>query len=64
MFKIFVANPNKTKPVLEILQKNKDKLIAFLTQFHTDKGKRGRGRGKEKGRERVGVGERGDVGER
>lgn len=37
VFKIFVANPNKTKPVLEILQKNKDKLIAFLTQFHTDK---------------------------
>jgi calcium binding protein 39 len=37
VFKIFVANPNKTKPVLEILQKNKDRLIAFLTQFHTDK---------------------------
>jgi len=37
VFKIFVANPNKTKPVLEILQKNKDKLISFLTQFHTDK---------------------------
>jgi calcium binding protein 39 len=37
VFKVFVANPNKTKPVLEILQKNKDKLIAFLTQFHTDK---------------------------
>jgi len=37
VFKVFVANPNKTKPVLEILQKNKEKLIAFLTQFHTDK---------------------------
>jgi len=37
VFKIFVANPNKTKPVLEILQKNKDRLVAFLTQFHTDK---------------------------
>jgi len=37
VFKVFVANPNKTKPVLEILQKNKDRLIAFLTQFHNDK---------------------------
>eukprot|EP01111_Echinosteliopsis_oligospora_P001011 TRINITY_DN1129_c0_g1_i1.p1 TRINITY_DN1129_c0_g1~~TRINITY_DN1129_c0_g1_i1.p1 ORF type:complete len:335 (+),score=88.48 TRINITY_DN1129_c0_g1_i1:113-1117(+) len=37
VFKVFVANPNKTKPVLEILQKNKDKLISFLTQFHNDK---------------------------
>lgn len=38
VFKVFVANPNKTKPVLEILQKNKDRLISFLTQFHNDKG--------------------------
>jgi len=37
VFKVFVANPNKTKPILEILQKNKDKLITFLTQFHNDK---------------------------
>jgi len=37
VFKVFVANPNKTKPVLEILQKNKEKLISFLTQFHNDK---------------------------
>jgi calcium binding protein 39 len=37
VFKVFVANPNKTKPVLEILQKNKEKLITFLTQFHNDK---------------------------
>jgi len=37
VFKVFVANPNKTKPVLDILQKNKERLIAFLTQFHTDK---------------------------
>jgi len=37
VFKVFVANPNKTKPVLEILQKNKDRLISFLTQFHNDK---------------------------
>ncbi|EGG23181.1 Mo25-like family protein [Cavenderia fasciculata] len=37
VFKVFVANPNKTKPILEILTKNKDKLIIFLSQFHTDK---------------------------
>jgi len=37
VFKVFVANPNKTKPVLEILQKNKERLITFLTQFHNDK---------------------------
>jgi len=37
VFKVFVANPNKTKPVLEILQKNKERLISFLTQFHNDK---------------------------
>ncbi|KAM9978664.1 hypothetical protein ACTFIY_012406 [Dictyostelium cf. discoideum] len=37
VFKVFVANPNKTKPILEILTKNKEKLIAFLSQFHNDK---------------------------
>eukprot|EP01132_Coremiostelium_polycephalum_P003687 gene3687-4592_t len=37
VFKVFVANPNKTKPILEILTKNKEKLISFLTQFHNDK---------------------------
>ncbi|EGC39754.1 hypothetical protein DICPUDRAFT_93519 [Dictyostelium purpureum] len=37
VFKVFVANPNKTKPILEILTKNKERLITFLTQFHNDK---------------------------
>ncbi|KAN0047572.1 hypothetical protein ACTA71_001955 [Dictyostelium dimigraforme] len=37
VFKVFVANPNKTKPILEILTKNKEKLISFLSQFHNDK---------------------------
>eukprot|EP01133_Synstelium_polycarpum_P007212 gene7212-8376_t len=37
VFKVFVANPNKTKPILDILSKNKEKLIMFLSQFHTDK---------------------------
>jgi len=38
VFKVFVANPNKPQPILTILVKNKDKLIAFLTSFHNDKG--------------------------
>ena len=38
VFKVFVANPNKSNPVLEILQRNQAKLIDFLDKFHTDKG--------------------------
>ena len=34
---MFVANPNKTKPTQDILLKNKDKLVEFLTQFHNDR---------------------------
>eukprot|EP01118_Nematostelium_gracile_P017854 TRINITY_DN7758_c0_g1_i1.p1 TRINITY_DN7758_c0_g1~~TRINITY_DN7758_c0_g1_i1.p1 ORF type:complete len:355 (+),score=91.86 TRINITY_DN7758_c0_g1_i1:123-1187(+) len=37
VFKVFVANPNKPLPILNILVKNKDKLIAFLNNFHNDK---------------------------
>lgn len=37
VFKVFVANPQKPPAVVEILAKNKEKLIAFLTNFHTDK---------------------------
>jgi calcium binding protein 39 len=37
VFKIFVANPRKTKPIIEILLRNKDKLIEFLKKFQTDK---------------------------
>ena len=32
-----MANPNKTKPILDILIRNKEKLIDFLTKFHTDR---------------------------
>jgi calcium binding protein 39 len=38
VFKVFVANPNKARPILDILTKNKDKLIAFLSNFHNEKG--------------------------
>lgn len=37
VFKVFVANPNKTPPIQEILVKNKDKLVEFLTNFHNDR---------------------------
>ena len=37
VFQVFVANPNKPKPILEILLRNQDKLVEFLTRFHTDR---------------------------
>eukprot|EP00033_Pygsuia_biforma_P002232 GCRY01002472.1.p1 GENE.GCRY01002472.1~~GCRY01002472.1.p1 ORF type:complete len:333 (+),score=79.09 GCRY01002472.1:141-1139(+) len=37
VFKVFVANPNKPKPVLDILLKNKEKLVMFLSNFQNDK---------------------------
>lgn len=33
VFKVFVANPNKPKPILDILLRNRDKLVDFLTRF-------------------------------
>ena len=35
---VFVANPNKTRPIIEILVGNRDKLLKYLTDFHSDKG--------------------------
>ncbi|XP_054453317.1 calcium binding protein 39, like 1 [Anoplopoma fimbria] len=37
VFKVFVANPNKTQPVLDILLKNQAKLVEFLGHFQTDR---------------------------
>eukprot|EP00052_Salpingoeca_macrocollata_P004996 m.44797 g.44797 ORF g.44797 m.44797 type:complete len:323 (+) comp14594_c0_seq1:106-1074(+) len=37
VFKVFVANPNKTQPIMEILLKNKDKLVEYLSKFHNDR---------------------------
>jgi len=34
---VFVANPNKSKPILDILLRNQEKLVDFLTKFHTDR---------------------------
>nr|CAD7261687.1 unnamed protein product [Timema shepardi] len=36
-FTVFVANPNKPKPILDILLRNQEKLVEFLTRFHTDR---------------------------
>jgi calcium binding protein 39 len=37
VFKVFVANPNKPKPILDILIKNKEKLLKFLKTFQHDR---------------------------
>jgi len=37
VFKVFVANPSKPKPILDILLRNQEKLIDFLSKFHTDR---------------------------
>ncbi|XP_033637768.1 calcium-binding protein 39-like [Asterias rubens] len=37
VFKVFVANPNKTPAILGILHKNQSKLVEFLSAFHTDR---------------------------
>ncbi|KAI3657813.1 hypothetical protein MP638_001952 [Amoeboaphelidium occidentale] len=37
VFKVFVANPNKPRPILDILQRNQDKLLVFLGDFHNDR---------------------------
>jgi len=37
VFKVFVANPNKPRAILDILLKNKERLIPFLTNFQKDR---------------------------
>jgi calcium binding protein 39 len=37
VFKVFVANPNKTKEITHILVINRDKLLQFLSEFQNDK---------------------------
>lgn len=37
VFKVFVANPNKPKPILDILLRNKEKLVEFLSKFQADR---------------------------
>lgn len=35
---VFVANPNKPQSIVDILTNNRDKLLKYLEEFHTDKG--------------------------
>lgn len=37
VFKVFVANPKKPAQIETILRRNKEKLLAFLKDFHNDK---------------------------
>lgn len=37
VFKVFVANPKKSQPILDILIKNQQKLLEFLPKFHSDR---------------------------
>ena len=37
VFKVFVANPQKPASIEEILVKNKERLLEYLTDFHSDK---------------------------
>ena len=37
VFKIFVANPNKPQPIADILCRNQEKLVQFLTAFQPDR---------------------------
>ena len=37
VFKIFVANPRKDATVLELLQRNQDRLLTFLASFLTQR---------------------------
>jgi len=38
VFKVFVANPKKPERILDILVRNKEKLIEYLSDFHNDRG--------------------------
>jgi calcium binding protein 39 len=38
VFKVFVANPHKTRPVVDVLLNNRDKLLAYLEGFQTERG--------------------------
>uniref|UniRef100_A0A8I6AS34 Calcium binding protein 39-like n=1 Tax=Rattus norvegicus TaxID=10116 RepID=A0A8I6AS34_RAT len=37
VFKVFVASPHKTQPIVEILLKNQPKLIEFLSSFQKER---------------------------
>jgi hypothetical protein len=38
LLQVFVANPNKPPAIVDILRNNKEKLLKYLEEFHTDRG--------------------------
>lgn len=38
VFKVFVANPNKTQPIKDILRLNQETLLKYLSNFHNNRG--------------------------
>lgn len=38
VFKVFVANPKKTQPVVDVLLNNREKLLKYLESFQNDRG--------------------------
>lgn len=39
ILQVFVANPNKPQPIVDILTNNREKLLKYLEDFHTERGK-------------------------
>jgi len=37
VFKVFVGNPSKPQPIIDILSNNREKLLKYLEDFHTDR---------------------------
>mmetsp|Transcript_50560 Transcript_50560/g.130328 ORF Transcript_50560/g.130328 Transcript_50560/m.130328 type:complete len:99 (-) Transcript_50560:1940-2236(-) len=37
VFKVFVANPKKSPAIQDILRKNQEKLLSYLSSFHNEK---------------------------
>jgi hypothetical protein len=35
---VFVGNPSKPQPIIDILTNNQGKLLKYLEDFHTDRG--------------------------
>ena len=47
---MFVGNPSKPQPIIDILSNNREKLLKYLEDFHTD-------RGEQRGRQLIGAGD-------
>lgn len=43
VLQVFVANPHKPPAIVDILVNNRNKLLKYLEDFHTDRGESGGG---------------------